>query len=408
MIFEEGSGLGGSLRALWRATTVNRIALGFTSFLFAATGPLVILLTSASQARLPLDTTISWIFTIYLVGGIGTLFLALYYRQPIVLAWSIPGAALVADALTKQRFSDVLGAYLVVAILLLVLGVTGVVKWITNWIPLPVLLGMVAAVLLPYGIAIFRAADKIPTIAYPSIALYVGLVALPSVARVLPPVLCTLILALILASITGNTNWTALQANLVSPVIFTPTFDFGTIVSLVPPLLVAVLAIQNGQGTAVLLSQGYKPPINSMTFACGIASIVNMFFGGHSACIAGPSVAIVGGPDGGEREGRFAGAVWGSFFWIVFALVAPVAASLDKVLLTAALIPMLGGLAMLPVLGNVLAEAFSGKFRNGALFALLITLSDIKIGGIGAAFWGLIGGLLAVVLLDRQIGRAHV
>jgi benzoate membrane transport protein len=378
-----------------------RAALGATSFLFAATGPLVLLLTTANTAGLPFETTVSWIFIIYFSAGVGTFWLSLYYRQPVIMAWSIPGTAIVSEALKHYSFNEVLGAYCVTGLILVVLGLSGIVRRVMAWLPVPVLMGMVAAVLLPYGRAAITALVDIPEIALPTIAIYLFLTAFPRFGRFCPPVLGAIVVALVISSVTGATNWTALQPRLATPQFFWPSFNLGTIVELVPPLVVAVIAIQNGQGIGLLLSQGYNPPINTMTVATGAGSIINMFFGGISACIAGPGIAITTAPESGPPKGRFAGATSQSFLWMAFGLVAPVAASIDHVVLKKALIPMLGGLAMLGVLVGAFHTAFAGTFRNGALIAFLVTLSDIKVVGIGSAFWGLAGGMLAAIILDR-------
>lgn len=400
-MFEKGPGIQASVVALRKSITFNHFGTGFTAFLFAATGPVAILLASAKQGHLSEATTISWLAVVFVTGGLGTLLLALYYRQPIMVAWSIPGAALAGDALQHYSFSDVLGAYLVLGVLLVVVGASGAVKWAMSWLPMPVLLGMVAGVLLPYGVAVFNALSDIPLIAYSTLAVFVFLTASRRYGRILPPVLCALVVALLVATLTNATNWAVLQVRPATPLFFLPTFNLSAILALVPPLFVAVLGIQNGQGIAILTSQNYTPPINTMTTTCGIVSLINVWLGGHAACIAGPTVAIVGGPAAGERSTRFIGAVVNSVLWTIFGLFAPVAVSLAQVVLAPALIPMLGGLAMLPVLTGVFSEAFSGKFRSGALFALLITLSSVKIAGIGSAFWGLVGGVIIAILLDR-------
>ncbi len=401
LILEQGPGLKGSLQAFRREITFTRAALGFTSFLFAATGPLVILLSTANSANLPFETTVSWIFSVYFFAGLGTLFLSLYYRQPIMVAWSIPGAVLVADALGRYPFTDVLGAYLVVGLVLAGLGLSGVVRSLMKWLPTPVLLGMVAAVLMPYGRAAIIALVEIPAIAIPAFAAYLLLTALPRLGRVCPPVLGAIVVALLMSTLTGATNWAALQPAIATPQIFWPTFNISPIIEITLPLVVAVVAIQNGQGIAVLLSQGYQPPVSTLTLATGIGSLVNLIFGGHSCCIAGPTVAIVASNEAGPSEGRFSGATFSAFLWIGFAIIAPVAASIPRVVLQKAMIPMLGGLAMLSVLVGTFQGAFGGAFRTGALFAFLITLSDIKVIGIGSAFWGLVGGMIAAAVLDQ-------
>ncbi len=402
MIVERGPGFKGSLRDFAQQLTLTRVSLGFTAFLFAATGPLVILLASANQAHLSFEITISWIFTVYFSSGVGMIFISLYYREPIVLAWSIPGAALIGDVLTHNSFTDVLGAYAVTAIALVILGATGAVRRVMGWLPIPVLMGMVAAILLPYGVAVFTALVDIPYIAVPSLGIYLFLTALPQWGRKFPPVFSAIVVALAVATFTGTTNWGSLAARPAVPVVFFPTFNLPTIIELTPPLLIAVLAIQNGQGIAVLISQGYKPPINAMTILCGLGSFFNLFFGGHSSCIAGPTVAIVAGPEAGGREGRYAAVTSQGFFWILFGVFAPVAASIERVVLRKTLIPMLGGIAMLAVLAGAFQTAFYGKFKTGALFSFLITFSNIKIEGIGSAFWGLLGGVGVSFFLESE------
>ncbi len=401
MIFERGPGFKGSIAACLCETTASRIALGAAAFLFAATGPLVIILTTANGGGLPFETTVSWIFIIYFSAGAGTIVLSLYYREPIIFAFSLPGVVIVGDALKQYPYTDVLGTYFVIAVILFGLGISGVVGRILKWIPVPVLMGMVVAVLLPYGRATFTALVDIPAIALPTLAVFLFLAGFPRLGRVVPPVLGAIVVALICSTVTGATDWGALQPKITTPQFFIPTFNFNLMIELVLPLSIAALAMQNGQGFAVLLGQGYKPPVNTMSTATGILSVVNLLFGGNTSCVSGFSMAIAASPESGPKEGRFAAAIANGVFWVLFSIVAPVAVSIDRVILKKSLIPMLGGLATLSVLLSSIQAAFTGAFRNGALFACLITLSDIKVLGIGSAFWGLAGGLLAALILDR-------
>lgn len=169
---------------------------------------------------------------------------------------------------------------------------------------------------------------------------------------------------------------------------------------LVIPLVLTVIAIQNAQGIAVLESTNYLPPINSMTRWSGIGSILNGFMGGHSACIAGPMTALLASKESGLKENRYAAAIVLGILSCLLAVFAPMAAAVPH-LIPSSLIKMLGGLAMINVLIDSLKTSFSGRFKTGALFSFLITISGISLFHIGAPFWGLVGGTLSSFFLDR-------
>jgi benzoate membrane transport protein len=169
-------------------------------------------------------------------------------------------------------------------------------------------------------------------------------------------------------------------------------------VELVVPLAITVLVVQNGQGFAVLTAAGHKPPIDAIAVACGAGSVVTAFVGAVSTCLTGPVNAIIS--SSGERHRHYTAGVLVGLLALVFGALAPL---FVRLLLSTppAFIAALGGLAMLRVLQTAFGVAFGGKFAFGALVTFLVTVADVTVFNVGAAFWGLVLGFAVSWLLER-------
>jgi benzoate membrane transport protein len=169
-------------------------------------------------------------------------------------------------------------------------------------------------------------------------------------------------------------------------------------VELVVPLAITVLIVQNGQGFAVLKAAGHKPPVDAITFACGLGALLSAITGGVSTCLTGPTNAIL--VASGERARQYTSGIVVGVLAIGFGLLAP---TFTHLLLAApkSLVMTLAGLAMLRVLQSAFVTAFSQRFALGALVAFLVTVADIPLLNVGAAFWGLVAGLGTSALLER-------
>jgi benzoate membrane transport protein len=176
-----------------------------------------------------------------------------------------------------------------------------------------------------------------------------------------------------------------------------PIFSWAAMAELVVPLAVTVLAAQNGQGFAILKAAGHDPPVDAVTIACGVGSLLVSPFGTASTCLAGPVSAIL--VEGTPREKHFASAVVLGVLAVVFGLCAPWLARLSLAA-PRALIASIAGLAMLKILQGAFAAAFKGPFQFGALISFLVTVGSIPILNIGAPFWGLVFGYLAARVFD--------
>ncbi|BAM92168.1 major facilitator superfamily permease [Bradyrhizobium oligotrophicum S58] len=372
---------------------------GFVGWLFAITGPVAIILSVGANGGLTQAEIASWIFGVFFINGLITLLLSWRYREPLVLFWTIPGTVLVGQSLTHLSFAQVVGAFYGTALLMLILGLTGWVKRAMQLVPMPIVMGMVAGVFLRFGLDLVRAVFADFAIAGPMVVLWLLLTALPALGRRCPPIIGALIVGTLAAIVFGKYDHSApLQIALIRPVIQTPSWSLAAMIELIVPLAVTVLVVQNGQGFAVLAAAGHKPPVNLVTVACGIGSALSAVVGGVSTCLTGPTNAIV--VSGGERKRHYTAAMAVGVLALGFGLLAPTFTTL-LLIAPKSLITTLAGLAMLRVLQTAFVTAFRTRFSLGALIAFLVTVADVPLLNIGAAFWGLVAGFALSWLLER-------
>ena len=400
-MIETGFGIGSGIRDLPKSLTLSALTYGLTAWLFAVTGPFLIYVNAARQGNLSTLELNSWIFGGYFVCGLLSVALSLYYRLPLLAAITIPGGVLVGAALTHLSFEEIIGAYLVTGVLITALGVTGAVKRGMEWLPMPIAMAMVAGILLQFGMGIITSLQQTPLVSGMTLIAYLSVSLVKPLARRFPPVLGAIIVGLTAAAALGQANWRLLTFGIAEFKFFTPQFTWPAAVELVIPLALTVIAVQNAQGIAILQNMGYRPPVGAVTIASGVGSILVAPFGSQSVCLAGPMTGIVTNPSIGPKDSRYAAAVVTGILWMVFGLFSPMATALSQIL-PASLVNLLAGLALLEVLGSCFAAAFGEKFRLGALFTFLITISGMRLLNIGAPFWGLVGGTFVSALLERQ------
>jgi benzoate membrane transport protein len=401
LAIERGPGFGASLKDLPRYLTLAAVSYGATAWLFAVTGPFFIYVNAAKLGNLSVAEFNSWIFGGYFICGLLSLLMTLYYRQPLLAAITIPGGVLTGAALTHLTFSEVIGAYLLTGVFITALTASGAIRKATDWLPLPITMAMVAAVLLPFGMGILSAFKETSLLSAVTFSAFLAASLMPKLAERVPPVLVAIVVGLFTSTWLDLTSWQNITMGLAEPILFAPTFTIAAAAELILPLALTVVAVQNAQGMAILTHMRYQPPVNAVNHMSGLGSIMVGIFGSQSVCLAGPMTGIVSSPQIGAVEGRYAAAVVTGLLWMVFGLFAPMATALSQIL-PGALIKLLAGLALLEVLTRSFNAAFTGKFRLGALFTFIITLSGIELFKIGAPFWGLIGGASISLLLERE------
>lgn len=393
-----------SIRQILADFAPAHLANGFIGWIFAATAPVAIILAVGAKGGLSVAELNSWIFGAFFLNGLITIAFSILYRQPLAFFWSIPGAILVGPALAHLNFQQVVGAYLVTGFGMIVLGASDRVRRVMAALPMPIVMGMVAGVFMRFGLDLVRALHEDIAVAGPMVALWLALTARPALGRYLPPTIGALIVGAVACVALGRLDAGAIGAfEFTRPIFQTPQWSGAAMLELVVPLAVTVLAVQNAQGFTVLKAAGHDAPIDAITVACGFGTLASAMVGSVCTCLAGPTNAILCSSE--DRDRRYTAGVAVGLMSLAFGLLAP---PVTRFMLHApkAFISTLAGLAMLRVLQNAFITSFKDRFTLGALTSFLVTVADIGIFNIGAAFWGLVAGFAVSLLLEKQDFRA--
>ena len=397
---EKGGSISQSARDFFKSLTPAGVGVAIAATLFGE-GPVFLLLKLLNDANLASSLAISWLTIIFIIAGIFSIFASLYYRMPIQFGFSIPAVAIIGSALLRYQFSDILGAVLISGLIVLLLGVTGLFKWVLRYIPIPVIQGMIAGALVTYGIAIIKAIVADPIVAGGTFLIFIVFSLIPVISRRFPPILSALLLGFVIALAVGRVDISTITFSLSSLTFVAPTFNLGAILELTIPLAILTVGFGNIQAIGILKTQGYNPPVNSFVVLSGIGTIINSLFGGHNAVVGGPTIAMMAGPEIGEKDQRYSAAVLAGFLMIVVAILSPIVISFTRSVPTT-FIDVLAGVAMLSVIANNFTQAFSSPLKMGALFALMTTLSGITLFNIGSTLWAIIFGTIISLLLERD------
>jgi benzoate membrane transport protein len=395
------------LRRWWRDLGAVYVANGLIGFIFAATGPVAVILAVGVGGGLSEAQLASWIFGAFFLNGLLSIAACLLYRLPLVFFWTIPGTVLVGPALEHLGFDEIVGAFVATGVLMLVLGLFGWVRRLMEAIPMAIVMGMVAGVFLRFGTDLVFAVRDAWLLAVPMIAAFLLLSAWTAAGRRLPPLIGALLVGVLLVMAgVGAATVDAAAASaagtggrwFAAPLIPSPRFSWQAMIELVVPLAITVLIVQNGQGFAVLAAAGHRAPINATTIASGAMSIVTALVGTVSTCLTGPTNALIS--SSGDRARHYAAGVVVGLLAVVFGLLSPL---FTRLLLATppVFIATLAGLAMLRVLQAAFVTAFKARFSLGALVAFIVTVAGVPLASIGAAFWGLMFGFAASLMLER-------
>ena len=380
---------------------ITELFNAFVAFLFAASAPVAIILSVALGGGLDEADITSWLFAVFTFNGLLSIAMSISYRQPMVFLWTIPGAILVGSALQNLSFHEVIGAYVMTGLLLLLLGLTGWVKKVMDWLPMPIVMGMVAGVFVKFGLDWIHAfADDLLLVGTMSAVFFI-LTAFPRIPTLLPPLIWALIAGFAVIMIEDKTSYGNINfvMTFVTPQVYVPDFSTAAMMELVVPLAVTVIAAQNAQGIAVLKSAGHDTPINAVTSSCGFMSMLTALYGGISTCLTGPVNAIL--VSSGRADRHWIAAIFLGVFAVIFGAMAPTFTSL-LIAAPTAFLSTLAGLAILRILQSAFESAFSQSFPLGGLIAFLVTLGGLPFLNIGAPFWGLLFGALASLLCERR------
>jgi benzoate membrane transport protein len=377
------------------------LVLAFVSVCFSATGPVAIIIAAARDGGLSMSQTSSWLFAALAINGLASILISWKVKQPLLFLWTIPGAVLVAPVIAHYGFAAAVGTYLVCSLTLLVLGATNAVTILDRWVPMPVVMAMIAALFLRYVLAIVDATISAPLVGLSMVGTYFVLIWRErSGLRSFPPIIGAMLVGAIALFSSGfhlpdgvGAHWIA------TPMLVRPVFDLRAVSQLLLPLLVTVLFVQNAQGMAVIRQAGYPVSSRVVTLCSGILTGLTGVFGGCPAVLAGPSNAIL--VSGGAAGRHYIAAVLASVMFVGIGIFSTAYVSL-LTSLPAAFVAVLAGLAMIGVLEKAFVSAFSSRLPMSALLVFVVTSSNVTILGIGAPFWGVLLGCVVAHTIERE------
>ena len=381
-----------------RDLSITSIVAGFIAVLVGFSSSAVIVFHAADTAGASPTEISSWLGALGLGMGLTTIGLSLYYRTPILTAWSTPGAALLVTSLSGVPLAEAIGAFILCAVMITLSGLTGWFERVMNRIPMSLASAMLAGVLFQFGIEVFVSMKTQFIMVLTLFLVYlVG-------KRVFPryTIVVVLVLGIVLASMQDLLQFDDFRLTLATPVFVTPSFSLATMIGIGIPLFIVTMASQNIPGIAVLKASGYKPHISPVITWTGLTTLVLAPFGGFAFNLAAITAAICAGPEAhDDMTKRYMAAISAGVFYLILGIFGATVAALFAAF-PAELVFTIAGLALLATIANSLNVAMkTPEDREPALITFLVTASGVSLFGIGAAFWGLVGGVLAMFVFDR-------
>lgn len=378
------------------------IVAGLISVIVNYGGTFILVFQAAKVAGLSPELTASWVWSVSIGVGLTGLYLSWHYREPIITAWSTPAAAFLVTALATTSYAEAIGAYMISAFAFIILGVSGYFEKVIKLIPPGIAAGLLAGILLQFGIGAFSGATIDPLLVGLLIVAYVVLKRLSARYAVVG----ILVLGLAFLLLQNRLDLSGLRLEFAAPVFTMPEFSLNALLSVALPLFLITLTGQYMPGMLVLRNDGFKTSANPIVTATGLGSLIMAPLGSHAFNIAAITAAIATGPEAHEDPSKrwIAGIAAGVFYILVGIFGVTLAAVFMA--FPASFITTLAGLALLGTIGSSLAGAMSDPtHREAALITFLASAANINLFGIGGAFWGLIIGLVAYIVLNGRLPR---
>ena len=378
-------------------TSPSAVVAGFIAMLTGYTSSLVLMFQAGQAAGLTSAQISSWIWALSIGMAVCSIGLSLRYRTPITIAWSTPGAALLITSLGGVSYGEAIGAYITCAVLVVICGLTGSFERLVRRIPASLASALLAGILFKIGSEIFIAAQHRTTLVLGMFFSYL------LIKRVSPryAVLTALVVGTVVAGAMGLLDFTGFSLEVATPVWTTPSFSLAATISIGIPLFVVAMTSQNMPGIAVLRADGYQVPASPLISVTGFASLLLAPFGSHGINLAAISAAICTGPHAHEDPTkRYTAAVWCGIFYgiagVFGATLAALFAALPKELVLS-----IAALALFGSIMNGLTVAMSeAREREAALITFMVTASGFTLFSIGSAFWGIVAGVLTLMILN--------
>ncbi len=374
---------------------LSTVVAGFVAVLVGFTSSVVIVFQAADALGASAAQKASWIWALGLGMGLTSIGLSLRYRQPVLTAWSTPGAALLVTAGAGVSMAEGVGAFVVCAGLITLAGASGWFERVMNRIPQALAAALLAGVLARFAIDGFLQLGPELALVGPMLLAYLAgrrwwpRYAVPSVLG----------LGMAIAAAQGRLAFGAVDWAWAQPVFTMPVLSVAALVGVALPLFVVTMASQNLPGVAAQRAAGFDTPVSPVITTTGLATMVLAPFGGYALNLAAITAAICMGREAHEDPAR---RWWASVMAGVFYVAVGLAGGAVVGLIAAfpkALVLAVAGLALLGTIGSALAAAMRDeRDREAALITFLVTASGLTLWSVGAAFWGVVAGVLALVV----------
>lgn len=383
----------------FKDVSLSTATAGFVAVLVGFTSSVAIVFQAAQAFNATPAQITSWMWALGLGMGLCSILPSLWLRKPVMIAWSTPGAAVLAVGAAGFSMNEAVGAFMVSAVLITLCGVTGLFEKLMHRIPVAIASALLAGLLTRFGLQGFSAAQSALPLVLLMLAAY--LLGKRFVPRYAVPL--TLVVAIVYVAARGQFNVSGLQFSLAVPVFTAPVFSLSAAVSLALPLFVVTMASQNLPGVAAIRAAGYDMPLSKIISMTGLATFILAPFGGFALNLSAITAAICMGKEAHpDPARRYTAAVSCGLIYIGIglfgAMVTALLAAFPKELIAA-----IAGLALLGTISSGLASALADeKHREAAIITFLVTLSGVVIAGVGSAFWGVVAGSLALFVQNLR------
>lgn len=379
---------------------LNPAIAGLVSVIVNYGGTFILVFQAARIAGLDPAQTASWVWSVSVGVGVTGLLLSWHYRMPVITAWSTPGAAFLVSALATVSYPEAIGAYILSALGFVILGLSGLFDRLIRLIPPAIAAALLAGVLLQFGIGAFGGASVDPALVGVLVGSY--LILKRFTARY--AIVGILLIGLGWLLLRQQVNLSGLTLEFAIPVLTMPVFTLNAALSVALPLFLITLTGQYMPGMLVLRNDGYQVSASPIVTVTGLGSLLMAPFGSHAFNVAAITAAIVTGKEAHDDPAkRWIGGIAAGVFYTLIGIFGVTLAGLFMTF-PAVFITALAGLALLGTIGGSLATAMADPAtREAALITFLASAANIRILGIGGAFWGLVIGLIAWLVLTRRV-----
>lgn len=379
---------------------LNPTIAGIISVIVNYGGTFILVFQAAKVAGLSPELTTSWVWSISIGVGVTGLLLSWLTREPIITAWSTPAAAFLVTALATTPYNEAIGAYIISAAGFVLLGLTGYFEKVIRLIPAGVASALLAGILLQFGIGAFAGLSIDPALA--GLLIFCYLLFKRFSARY--AVVGILFIGLAYLIFQNRVDFSGLEFKMASPIFTMPAFSFNALLSVALPMFLITLTGQYMPGMLVLRNDGFKTSANPLVTVTGLGSLITAPFGSHAFNVAAITAAIATGKEAHEDPSkRWIGGVAAGVLYIIVGIFGVALAGVFMAF-PATFIATLAGLALLGTIGGSLANALTDpKTREASLITFTASAANIKMLGIGGAFWGLLIGLSAYVILNGKL-----